>query len=792
LSASRQLRHPIKLEISMLTEAKRRTIAGVMLALVVFAGWQLLGWGGQESTHIAGAVGALIASSFAFACTVTAAYAARERQRAAWACLAVGLAGWAGADIYRACVVLAEPAPPLAPWLGEFDRLLFPVGAAFAAAIVPMVRGWSGLRLLLDGVIVATSLYVVGWVVVLRGLAEGASGPHFVWALASVVADAAMLTIGVMVLVKTRGSRRLSVGLLTLALVIIGLTDAAHLIGYVHAFDTGVLLVGWSTGMCLIGLAALTSKSMPALPKPLTRQTSRLSLWLPYAPVPLAVVLGAIELWSENKLNGYILFPGLVLVMTAFIRQITLLYDNRRLLERVAETALRDPLTGLANRTLFSDRLADAIHVWHVTGGPVSVLVLDIDDFKLVNDSLGHPAGDALLRSVGDRIQLNIRTHDTVARIGGDEFAILVRDRPEAAGLVAEQIVDAFDEPIVVDGRPLYMRISLGLATASASEDNDISADELLRRADLAMYSAKRATTGGVRAFTSTMHHSSAGLDTSNHQRAERRKGMAGRMQLLAELREAIDERRLELVYQPKVSLSTGAVVGAEALLRWPHPAFGVLQPDDFLPMIRENDLIDHVTNLVLSMAVSDAAGWYAAGMAIPVAVNLSAPSLNDESLPDRVVSVLAERELPAEALTIEITEDVLLASVIRARSVLDRLRDEGVRVAIDDFGSGFATMKYLRDLPIDELKLDRQFVTPILHDDRSAMIVRSIIELADAFGIASVAEGVENAETADRLREYGCEYVQGHYFSPPVPAAAIRLGIWGSPLGHSRISPSA
>jgi EAL domain-containing protein (putative c-di-GMP-specific phosphodiesterase class I) len=288
------------------------------------------------------------------------------------------------------------------------------------------------------------------------------------------------------------------------------------------------------------------------------------------------------------------------------------------------------------------------------------------------------------------------------------------------------------------------------------------------------------------------MHHSSAGLDTSNHQRAERRKGMAGRMQLLAELREAIDERRLELVYQPKVSLSTGAVVGAEALLRWPHPAFGVLQPDDFLPMIRENDLIDHVTNLVLSMAVSDAAGWYAAGMAIPVAVNLSAPSLNDESLPDRVVSVLAERELPAEALTIEITEDVLLASVIRARSVLDRLRDEGVRVAIDDFGSGFATMKYLRDLPIDELKLDRQFVTPILHDDRSAMIVRSIIELADAFGIASVAEGVENAETADRLREYGCEYVQGHYFSPPVPAAAIRLGIWGSPLGHSRISPSA
>ena len=260
-------------------------------------------------------------------------------------------------------------------------------------------------------------------------------------------------------------------------------------------------------------------------------------------------------------------------------------------------------------------------------------------------------------------------------------------------------------------------------------------------------------------------------------------------MRLLAELRSAVDEGRLELVYQPKLSLSTGAVVGVEALLRWPHPRFGLLEPDDFLPMIREHGLIAPVMNLVLSLAVADTARWYAAGLSIPVAVNLSTPSLNDESLADRVEAVLAEHNMPAETLTIEITEDALLASVVRARNVLDRLRQNGVRVAIDDFGSGFSSMRYLRDLPIDELKIDRQFVAPILRDERSATIVRSVIELADGLRISSVAEGVENAETAHRLREFGCDLVQGHYFSPPVPAAAIRLGIWGSTLTDSRIT---
>ncbi|MCT7661627.1 bifunctional diguanylate cyclase/phosphodiesterase [Mycobacterium sp. CPCC 205710] len=505
--------------------------------------------------------------------------------------------------------------------------------------------------------------------------------------------------------------------------------------------------------------------------------------------MPFAVILGASELLSGSERNSYIVIPGVILVVAALVRQITLLDENHQLLKIVRGLAFSDPLTGLANRTLFSQRLAETMQPTPAARGPVAVLLLDVDDFKLVNDSLGHAAGDELLRIVGSRIAQNVGIHDTVARFGGDEFAILIRDTPDAAARIADLIVDAFDEPLVVDGRRLHARISLGLATASGPQDSGITADELLRRADLAMYSAKRAASGRVRAYESTMRHEHTDLHLSGQLRVGRRSGLAARTQLLDELRCAIDEQSLELVYQPKVSLSTNEVVGVEALLRWPHPRFGTLEPGDFLPLVRENDLIDHVTNLVLPMAVADAAGWYATGLTIPVAVNLSTPSLNDELLPDRVAAVLAEHGLSPEALTIEITEDVLLASVVRARSVLDQLRDRGVRVAIDDFGSGFATMKYLRDLPVDELKIDRQFVTPMLDDGRCAMIVRSIIELAEALDIASVAEGVEDAGTAVMLRHFGCDVVQGHYFSAPVPAASIRPGVWGTtPSGRDTV----
>jgi diguanylate cyclase len=228
-------------------------------------------------------------------------------------------------------------------------------------------------------------------------------------------------------------------------------------------------------------------------------------------------------------------------------------------------------------------------------------------------------------------------------------------------------------------------------------------------------------------------------------------------------------------VYQPKINLLSDCMVGVEALVRWPHPELGLLTPNQFLPLVRQNGLMGVVTDLVLNTAVTDAAGWYAPPMCdVPVAINLFAPALDDLTLPDRISAALSGAGLPPAALSFELTEHLLLANISRARAIIDQLRARGVRIAIDDFGSGYATMSYLRDLPIDELKLDRQFIAPILRSERAAAIVRSVIDLAHALGIACVAEGVEDRATADRLREYGCDIAQGHYFSRPLSADAL------------------
>jgi diguanylate cyclase (GGDEF)-like protein len=773
----------------MATRSTAWIVTAATLSFAVFATWMFLGWGGAQATTIAGDVGAVLSSAFAVICVAVGARSVRGRRRIAWSCLAVGVTGWVVGNALLTYADAVGGGAPRPVSVIDFCYLALPIGACVAALITPAGPGGRfGVRLVLDGLIVSTALFMLFWALVLRSLSEvtTASGLAFAVSVAYPFADLVAVTIGLMLVASARRGSRAAPALATAGLVMIALSDCAYLYSVAEGWGiTAFSQLGWAAGTLLIGFGGLAIRQQSGPVATAPWGPSRTALWLPYLPVPFAIVVGARQLWPTSE-TAPLLLAGVGLCFAALMRQLILLVENRRLLATVTDMALRDPLTGLANRALFADRLTHAMQLRDRTAAPVAVLLADLDDFKLVNDSMGHTIGDELLRSVGERIRDSIRPGDSVARLGGDEFAILVEDAPAVAELLAEHIARAFDEPFVIGGRTVHMRLSIGLATAAG--DADVSADELFQRADLAMYSAKRAHVS-TRSFTPDMRHDATEMNSPSQQRKTGRHGGVARIQFLGDLRRAVEEREFDLVYQPKISLATGAAVGVEALIRWPHPEFGLLEPADFLPLVRETGMMEAVTDLVLIRAVEDAAGWQRAGIDIPVAVNLSAPSLNDESLPGRVLSVLAERGMSPSSLTVEITEDLLVASVVRARTVLDELRESGIRVAIDDFGTGYAAMTYLHELPIDELKLDRQFITPILHDERAAAIVRSVIELADTFGLTTVAEGVEDAATAAMLRSCGCGYGQGHYFSPPVPAQAIRMGIGITPSGATRPS---
>lgn len=464
-------------------------------------------------------------------------------------------------------------------------------------------------------------------------------------------------------------------------------------------------------------------------------------IYVPYAPVAAAATRDVRYVYA-------LVAGGLTLLFLLLYR---IVGRASRSLQRQAEEnrrqALHDPLTGLPNRRSLYERIDELL----AHDRPLALLVADLDGFKELNDTLGHGAGDLVLSQLGPRVEAAVPDVELLARIGGDEFAMLTFE--DAPGDVADAFRAALDEPFVVDGISLRVQASLGIACYPAHGED---AQALIQRADVAMYQAKARQCGWLEYES----------DRDEHSRT--------RLALAGELRRAISDRELVVHYQPKADLERGEVISVEALVRWKHPDLGMLLPGEFVPMAEQTGQIRPLTLFVLDCAARQAREWDDAGLSLKVAVNLAMANLIDSQLPDDVAALLARHKLPPSRLILEITENVVMADPARILAILERLRSLGVGLSLDDFGTGHSSLAYLRQLEVDELKIDRSFVTDMVHDGQNAAIVRSTIELAHAVGVRIVAEGVEDADTLFELKSMGADEVQGFYLSPAVPPTEI------------------
>ena len=414
--------------------------------------------------------------------------------------------------------------------------------------------------------------------------------------------------------------------------------------------------------------------------------------------------------------------------------------------------ARHDALTKLPNRVLFRERMERAIGLAG-RGGQFAVVCLDLDNFKRVNDTLGHPVGDALLMAVADRLQACVRAVDTVARLGGDEFAIiqLAARQPSDAQVLTSRIIEAFVQPFDVSGHQIVSGASIGVAIATC---DDVTYEALMRDADIALYLAKTERRGTVRFFEPE-------LDARIHLRRL----------LELDLQSAVAHKELELYYQPQVNLSSGRVSGFEALLRWHHPTRGTVSPVDFVSVAEETGIIVAIGEWVLQRACFEAENWPAE---VSVAVNLSPVQFKKGDLLTTVRRALAASGLRTNRLELEITETVFLGATAETLKALQELREMGVAVALDDFGTGYSSLSYLRSFALSKIKIDQSFVRDLMTSKESMSIVRAVIGLGQSLGIATIAEGVETREQSNQLREMGCTEAQGYFFGRPRPANEV------------------
>lgn len=434
--------------------------------------------------------------------------------------------------------------------------------------------------------------------------------------------------------------------------------------------------------------------------------------------------------------------------------------ENARLAEELSHQALHDSLTNIANQALFRDRVDRGLAVARERVGHLAVLLVDIDDFKMVNDGLGRPAGDELLVAVSQRIRKCLRSLDTIARLGGDEFAVLVEDPGERseAECTAARVLEALREPFEIDGNDVVVGASIGIAVADVGGDTDT--DQLLRNADLAMYAAKNQGKNRAALYSDDMHVAAV-----------------TRVTVESELRQALEKEELRVHYQPLVSLATGEIVGAEALVRWEHPVHGLWAPGHFIDVAETSGLIVPLGRWVLTEACRQAQSWNSAftdRKSLRMSVNVSAHQLHDGDLAGEIGQLLGDCGLDPSLLTVEVTESAMIKDFDATLARLEAVKALGVHLAIDDFGTGYSTLAYLQRLPADVVKIDRSFVQRIGLGAEESALAKAIVKMAQSLDLTAVAEGIETAEQASLLVRLGCDLAQGYWFSRPVDADAF------------------
>jgi diguanylate cyclase (GGDEF)-like protein len=690
----------------------------------------------------------------------------------------LGATGWTAARLAWVLGDLLRPGGGIAMSVADIGFLTLPAGV-FAGLLLGATRlprpAPSSLRrdrivLVLDSVLITGSVLALTWSAVPPRVFRAAGGDPWVVGVATAypILDIIVAMMAVLLLTTRPAApaTRMPLRLAGPAMLAFAVSDSLRLINLTTGPLSPIQSAGYLAGPALLTLAALHRPAEPEREPVLRPDTDWLHLLLPYVPVIATGIVIAVRTGAGQQLKPFEAYLGWLALGLVVARQMFTIVDNTVLLARVSEgqqrlhhQAYHDPLTGLANRALFRERLVPALDGHRHRGRPIALLFADLDDFKLINDSFGHAMGDRVLRAIGERLHGVVGPENLVARFGGDEFAVLVEHRPEQAEEIGRRILEALREPFLIDGHPVGVGASIGLVVPEPA-DPELTADALLRRADAAMYASKRRGKGSLARYAGGSDGGGGNADLP-HLLAE---ALAGDPQAAG----------FSVHYQPIVRFTDNAVVAVEALARWTHPVAGTIDPDVFVTVAERTGLVGAIDDFVLDRTCADAAALARAyGRPVDVHVNVSAVRLGQPGLEESIAAALTRHGVRPARLVVEITETRRIPDLPRAAAVAGRLRAQGIRVALDDFGSGFNALAQLHSLPVDIVKLDSTLTDVDVAPERAGAVIRSVLAICAELNIAVVAEGIETVGRAQAMAGLGCPLGQGYLFGQPRPVSA-------------------